>query len=132
MAQERGRILGIGGVFYKARDRARLMAWYREALGLEIPEGEEAFGLVFTPHAMLAHKGAATVWSPFAADTDYFAPSTKEFMINFCVDDLDAVLARLAQHGCTPTWRDDDDPNGRFAHVMDPEGTKLELWQPRG
>jgi predicted enzyme related to lactoylglutathione lyase len=125
-----GRILGIGGVFFKARNRPALLAWYRDVLGLDLPQEEESWGVMFPAGAMAMVKGAGSVWSPFAADSDYFAPSTKEFMINFCVDDLDAVLERLERHGVTPSWRDDEDPNGRFAHILDPEGLKLELWQP--
>jgi predicted enzyme related to lactoylglutathione lyase len=131
MAKATGRVLGIGGVFFKARDRKALMAWYREVLGFDLPADGEGWGVMFPAEAMTLVAGAGSVWSPFAADTDYFAPSTKEFMINLCVDDLDAVLERLARHNVEPVWREDGDPNGRFAHVIDPEGTKLELWQPR-
>jgi predicted enzyme related to lactoylglutathione lyase len=119
------RVLGVGGVFFKARDQAPLLAWYRDVLGLEI---EEWGGTVFRPEAMVAQPGAGTVFSPFPADTDYFAPSTKEFMINLAVDDLDGVLARCTEHGVKVLGRFDD-ANGRFAHILDPEGTKIELWQ---
>jgi predicted enzyme related to lactoylglutathione lyase len=70
------------------------------------------------------------VFSPFEADTTYFAPSTKDFMINLAVDDLDGILARCAQQGVEASVFPDQ-PNGRFAHILDPEGTKIELWQPR-
>lgn len=122
-----GKILGIGGVFLKVRDSAALGAWYRDALGLDL---QSWGGAVFEPAPMAAQAGAATVFSLFAADTDYFAPSAKELMINFAVDDLDAVLARLAQHGVTPIKRLDES-HGRFAHILDPEGTKIELWEPK-
>lgn len=70
------------------------------------------------------------LWSPFAADTKYFAPSDKPFMLNFRVDDLDAMLARLRAEGVTVDDRVDDSEFGRFGRIMDPEGTCIELWQP--
>ena len=120
-------VLGIGGIFFKARDPAALSKWYADVLGIEMLDWGGAF---LTPEAMAAHPGAGTVFSPFKADTTYFAPSTKEFMINFAVDDLDGVLARAAQHGVTATVMPDE-PNGRFAHIVDPDGTKIELWEPK-
>ena len=79
---------------------------------------------------MAAHAGAATVFSPFKQDTKYFEPSTKDFMINFAVDDLEAVLASCKKHGVEAKVMPDE-PNGRFAHISDPEGTRIELWQPK-
>ena len=67
----------------------------------------------------------------FSADTEYFAPSDKDFMFNLMVDDLDGILARCAEHGVTPVKTFPDEANGRFAHIMDPEGRKVELWEPR-
>jgi predicted enzyme related to lactoylglutathione lyase len=121
------KVLGIGGVFFKAKDPVALAAWYRDVIGLE---SEEWGGTVFRPEAMAAQPGAATVFSAFGADTDYFAPSTKDFMINLAVDDLDGILANCAKHGVEATVMPDE-PNGRFAHILDPEGTKIELWQPK-
>lgn len=121
------RVLGIGGIFFKARDAAALNAWYRDALGLDM---QDWGGAIIRPDAMAAHPGAATVFSAFKADTTYFEPSTKDFMINLAVDDLDAILARAAQHGVEAKILPDE-PNGRFAHIIDPEGTKIELWQPK-
>ena len=120
------RVLGIGGVFFKSKDPGALAGWYRDVLGLEL---EDWGGIVFRPGAMAAHPGAATVFSPFETDTTYFAPSTREFMINLAVDDLDAMLASCAAHGVDATVLPDE-TNGRFAHVLDPDGTKIELWQP--
>ena len=120
------RVLGIGGVFFKAKDPVALGGWYRDVLGLEM---EAWGGLVFTPEPMATHPGAATVFSTFPADTAYFAPSTKDFMINLAVDDLDGILERCAVHGVAVTGRSEDE-NGRFAHLLDPEGTAIELWQP--
>ena len=121
------RVLGIGGVFFKSKDPGALTNWYRDVLGLEV---QDWGGTVFRPEAMAAHPGAGTVFSPFGADTDYFAPSTREFMINLAVDDLDGILANCAKHGVEAKVLPDE-PNGRFAHILDPEGTKIELWQPK-
>jgi predicted enzyme related to lactoylglutathione lyase len=121
------RVLGVGGIFFKARDPAALGAWYRDALGLDVKDWG---GAIILPDAMAAHPGAATIFSPFKADTTYFEPSTKDFMINLAVDDLDGMLARLAQHGVEAKVLPDE-ANGRFAHIVDPEGTKIELWQPK-
>ena len=122
------RVLGVGGVFFKTGDAAALREWYGRVLGLSF---EEWGGVVFTPEAAANHPGAATVFASFPADTDYFEPSTREFMFNLMVDDLDAVVARCEQHGVTPLRRFDAEANGRFVHIMDPEGRKLELWQPK-
>ena len=121
------RVLGVGGVFFKSKDPAGLIGWYRDVLGVE---PQDWGGVVFTPEAMAAHPGAATIFSPFEADTTYFEPSTREFMINLAVDDLDGILASCARHGVEATVMPDQ-PNGRFAHILDPEGTKIELWQPQ-
>jgi predicted enzyme related to lactoylglutathione lyase len=120
-------VLGIGGVFFKSRDQAVLREWYGRVLGLSF---ESWGGVVFRPELAADHPGAATVFSSFEAETDYFKPSTSEFMINLMVDDMDGVLARCAQHGVTPLLQMDE-ANGRFAHILDPEGRKLELWEPK-
>jgi predicted enzyme related to lactoylglutathione lyase len=121
------RVLGLGGVFWKSRDPQTLLAWYRDVLGLEVTGWG---GVIFAPATMAAHEGAATVFAPFAADSDYFAPSEKPFMFNLAVDDLDGVLASCRAHDVSPI-KVSDEANGRFAHMVDPEGTKIELWQPR-
>ena len=121
------RVLGIGGVFFKSRDPGALTAWYRDVIGLEL---EDWGGVVFRPEAMAGHPGAATVLSAFEAESTYFEPSTRDFMINLAVDDLDGILASCAAHGVDVKVLPDE-PNGRFAHLLDPEGTKIELWQPK-
>ncbi len=120
-------VLGLGGLFFRSADPAAMREWYGKVLGIPF----EPWGVVFTPDAAAAHPGAGTVLSPFAADTDYFAPSDKEFMFNLMVDDLDGMLARCAEHGVTPVKTFPDEANGRFAHIMDPEGRKIELWEPK-
>jgi predicted enzyme related to lactoylglutathione lyase len=121
------KVLGLGGLFFKSPDPKALNDWYASVLGI----AAEPWGIVFTPDAPAAHPGAATVFSPFKADTDYFEPSQKEFMFNLMVDDLDGMLARCAEHGVTPVKIFPDEANGRFAHIMDPEGHKIELWEPK-
>ena len=122
--QPAGRITGLGGVFFKSRDPAALAAWYRETLGIGV-EGWD--GAMFAP----APDGPPfQLWSPFQESSDYFAPSPAPFMINFAVDDLDAFLVRLAGKGVEILKRDDSDANGKFAWILDPDGTKLELWEP--
>jgi predicted enzyme related to lactoylglutathione lyase len=121
------RVLGIGGIFFKSKDPAGLLNWYRDVIGLEL---QDWGGVLLFPQAMADHPGAATVFSPFKQDTKYFEPSTKDFMINFAVDDLEGVLASCARHGVEAKVMPDE-PNGRFAHIMDPEGTRIELWQPK-
>lgn len=122
------KVLGVGGVFFKVRDKDALMAWYGKVLGLDVlPYGI----VVFTPAMASSHAGAATVFSAFAADSDYFDPSTRDFMVNLMVDDLDGMVARCKEHGVQHLKVLPDEPNGRFAHLMDPEGIKIELWQPK-
>lgn len=122
------KVLGVGGVFFKSKDGKAMQDWYSRVLGLEFHDWG---GVVFTPDAAAAHPGAGTVFSPFKADTDYFAPSDKDYMFNLMVDDLDGILARAKSEGVEPIKMFPDEMNGRFAHIMDPEGRKIELWQPR-
>lgn len=121
------KVIGLGGLFFKSADPAAMREWYASVLGIPFEE----WGMVFTPDAAAAHPGAGTVFSPFSADTEYFAPSGKEFMFNLMVDDLDGILARCAEHGVVPVRTFDPEPNGKFAHIMDPEGRKIELWEPK-
>ena len=115
-------VLGIGGVFVRSKDPDALRAWYRDLLGLDIQDWGGA-QLWSTP-------GTYGVWSAFRADTTYFAPSEREFMVNLRVDDLDALLARLRAAGARVLDRREDSSDGTFGYVVDPDGTLLELWQP--
>lgn len=121
------KVTGIGGVFFKSRDHAALGEWYRDRLGVELqPFG----GVVFRWHDDPKVSVGYTVLSPFAADTEYFAPSDKPFMLNLRVDDLEGLLASLRAAGERVLERRADEPNGKFGYVLDPEGTLLELWEP--
>ena len=125
-AEPAGRITGVGGVFFKAKDPKALAAWYRDVLGLPL----EAWGGAALRYDAPKHP-PALIWNAFPASTTYFAPSTGAFMINYAVDDMDALLARLQTKGVAILKRADDDPNGRFAWILDPEGNKIELWEPK-
>ena len=120
-----GHITGIGGVFFKAKDPKALSAWYRDVLGLPLKAWGGAELRYDAPD-----RPPALIWSPFPASTDYFAPSTSTFMVNYAVDDLEAFLTRLRAKGVAVLSQADDDANGKFAWVLDPEGNKVELWQP--
>ena len=120
------RITGLGGVFFKARDPKALSAWYRDVLGLPV----ETWGGSLLPYDAPGHP-PHVVFSPFAQDSGYFAPSTRDYMINFAVDDLDAFVAMQDAKGVALLGRDDSDPHGRFAWIVDPEGTKIELWEAK-
>ncbi len=122
------KVLGVGGVFFKSRDGEAVREWYGRVLGMEFSDWG---GALFLPQIAAAHPGAATVFSSFKHDTDYFAPSDKEFMFNLMVDDLDAELARAKAEGVEPVKLFPDEANGKFAHIMDLEGRKIELWQPK-
>ena len=121
------RVIGVGGVFFRSKDSAALTKWYSDVLGMPM---EEWGGIILRPQPMADHPGAATVFAPFKQDTTYFEPSKKDFMINLALDDLEGVLASCTKHGVEAKVLPDE-PNGRFAHIMDPEGNKLELWQPK-
>jgi len=115
--QQPGHITGIGGVFFRAKDRERLANWYRTVLGLPVTD------------AATAQLGP-TVWAAFDRETAYFGPSYPTYMINYRVDDLDAALQRLRNDGMHVAPEIDEDDYGRFAWATDPEGNRFELWQP--
>lgn len=124
-AEPAGHITGIGGVFVKSKDPKALARWYRDVLGVPV---EAWGGAAFKTDA--AGHPPVVVWNAVRDTSSYMAPSTREFMINFAVDDLDAYLARLKEKGVTVLKRDDSDPSGKFAWILDPDGVKIELWQP--
>jgi predicted enzyme related to lactoylglutathione lyase len=112
------KIVGIGGVFFKADDTAALSRWYADNLGVDVDPN---------------YGGAQydmTIWSIMKTSTKYFDPSTKPFMINYRVANLDAMLAQLRQNGCAVDDKIDESEFGRFGWVMDPEGNRVELWEP--
>jgi predicted enzyme related to lactoylglutathione lyase len=119
------KVRGIGGVFFKSKDPKALSKWYADHLGVPV----EDWGGAAFPWSDPTGK-AVTVWNAFSADTGYFAPSTAPFMINFRVDDLDAMLAQLRALGDTVDDKVEASEFGKFGWVMDPDGNRIELWQP--
>jgi catechol 2,3-dioxygenase-like lactoylglutathione lyase family enzyme len=122
------RVTGIGGIFIKAQDPEAMKAWYKRHLGLDI---QGWGGVVFRWHTPeRPEPEGATVWSVFPASSNYFAPSQAPFMVNYRVDDLHGLLALLRQEGCRVEDKVQDSEYGKFGWVIDPEGNKVELWQP--
>jgi predicted enzyme related to lactoylglutathione lyase len=123
------RVTGIGGVFFKSTgDHRALAAWYRDNLGIELKPWGGA--VLKWPEDRNEDQGM-TVWHVAAPDTKWFAPSASSFMINYRVEDLDGLLARLRDNGAQVVGGPEAHENGRFAWVMDPDGNKVELWEPR-
>lgn len=121
------RVTGIGGIFFKCKDPKQVREWYQKHLGLNTNE----YGSVFEWYqgADSTQKGFLQ-WSPFKETTKYFAPSTKDFMINYRVDDLEALVAELKKEGVIITDTLEVYDYGKFIHIMDIEGNKIELWEP--
>jgi predicted enzyme related to lactoylglutathione lyase len=128
MSDNTEKVTGIGGIFFRVRDPQRMSAWYREHLGICAKDGHADF--VWREHERPNEIGR-TVWSVFPADTDYFGPSRPAFMINYRVSNLDQMLAKLRLGGITVDKVEDYD-YGRFAWITDPEGNRIELWEPKG
>ncbi len=118
------KVLGIGGVFFRAKDPTALGQWYLEHLGITPPPA--SYGA-----ASWEQEGGPTVFAPFPADTKYFGRSEQAWMINFRVADLDAMVAELRAAGVEVEVDPETYPNGRFARLADPEGNPIELWEPK-
>lgn len=122
------RVIGIGGIFFQAEDPKALGAWYREHLGIDVQDwGGAAFEWVDGDGNPV--KGT-TAWSVSPTDADDFSPSTSPFMVNYRVADLAALLQALRDEGCNVLGQSDDSEYGKFGWVLDPEGNKVELWEP--
>ena len=124
------RVTGIGGVFFKARDPKSLAAWYQKALGVDLMAGAPFAKFPWRERDDSSRVGS-TAWSLFSSETKYFAPSTAPFMINYRVNNLEGLLSRLRAAGVTIEGKVVEDFNGKFGWVMDPEGNKVELWEPK-
>jgi predicted enzyme related to lactoylglutathione lyase len=121
------RVTGIGGIFFKAKDPAALKAWYSKYLGMRMG----GYGANFEWHqGMDSTKKGFTTWALFKETTKYFQPSEKEFMINYRVEGLDQLLANMKAGGILPVDSVQKVSYGSFVHIMDPEGNKIELWEP--
>ena len=122
------RVTGIGGIFFKAQDPGVLRSWYKEHLGIDVQDwGGAAFRWTDAGGNPVA---GTTVWNISSATGDYFAPSTSPFMINYRVADLHALLAVLREEGCDVLDKVEESEFGKFGWVLDPEGNKVELWEP--
>lgn len=121
------KVTGIGGIFFKTKDPKKISDWYGENLGLVINPYGSVFE--FRQGAAPDKKGYA-VWSPFKEDTDYFAPSEEPYMVNYRVADLKALIADLREKGVKIVGEIEEFEYGKFAHIIDPEGRKIELWEP--
>lgn len=125
MDNSKGRILGIGGIFFKSNDPKTDKAWYADNLGLN---GND-YGVTFEYKNANDNSTQYLQWSPFSDDSTYFEPSNNEFMINYVVDDLDAFLDKLAAKGIQPVGEIIRESYGNFAHILDGNGRKIELWE---
>ncbi len=124
---EQGRILGIGGIFFKSGNQQEMKDWYAKHLGL----ADSGHGVMLPWREKdNPESEQMTIWSIFSGSTKYFEPSQASFMVNYIVDDLDALLGRLANEGVKIDPKRQDESYGKFAWIYDPDGNKIELWQP--
>lgn len=117
------KVLGIGGLFFRAEDPKALAKWYADHLGVsEVPQSYD--------EACWQQEAGATVFAPFERETEYFGSRHQQWMVNFRVRDLDAMVAQLRAAGISVDVHKETLPNGRFARLADPEGNPIELWEP--
>jgi predicted enzyme related to lactoylglutathione lyase len=121
------KVIGVGGVFIKSRDSVALNEWYKKHLGFDITPYGTTFDWADVDGKV---KNGLTQWNLFPESTDYFAPSTKEFMINYIVDDLQALFGQLMIEEVNILDSIDDTEYGKFLHILDIEGNKIQLWEP--
>lgn len=123
------RVLGLGGLFMSSKDAEATKAWYAKVFDMPVND-YGGFDFLHADTAAPFPRAARTVFTAFEATSDYFAPSTESFMLNLIVDDLQGVLAKLKDHGIEPVQPSESFEYGHFAWIMDPDGRKIELWQP--
>jgi predicted enzyme related to lactoylglutathione lyase len=124
------RVTGIGGIFFKAKNPKKLANWYKKHLGLPIDGSYGGYSIEWNKENKQPGNGY-TIWSPFQEDTDYMAPSNKDFMFNFIVDDLKNLMKTLESEGIKQTGEIIDTEFGKFSWIIDPENNKVELWEPK-
>ena len=122
------KVTGIGGIFFKCKDPKQMNEWYKTHLGFDTKPWGTNFE--WRDDANPDKKGS-TAWSTFPETTKYFEPSAKEFMVNYRVDDIEALVEQLKTEGVTIVDQIEDSDFGKFVHIMDPEGNKLQLWEPK-
>jgi predicted enzyme related to lactoylglutathione lyase len=120
------RVTGIGGIFFKSPDAPRLSAWYEKHLGLKADQG----CVIFKWREREADANGSTVWSIFPGNTKYFDPSPNPFMVNYRVENLDGLLETLKAEGVTVAPERENSEYGQFAWIIDPDGNRIELWEP--
>ena len=122
------KVTGIGGIFFKSKDPKAVNEWYKTHLGFDTTP----YGTSFEWRDLEdpAKKGL-TQWNPFAESTTYFAPSLKDFMINYRVENIEALVAELKNEGVTIVDNIEDSDYGKFVHIIDIEGNKIQLWEPK-
>ena len=123
------RVTGIGGIFFKSKDPKAIKEWYAKHLGFIIADDGST---LFESKQPGTNKTCYTVWSPFKETTDYFKPSEKQFMFNYRVENLEALLAELKKEGVEVIGEIQEFSFGKFGYILDPEGNKIELWEPMG
>ena len=123
------RVTGIGGIFFKCNDPEKIKQWYRNHLGFEVDQYGAVFRWIEVDNRD-AEVPAVTAWSPFSEDTKYFAPSSKPYMFNYRVENLNELLEVLVQEGVEVVGEIEEYPYGKFGWILDPEGNKIELWEP--
>ena len=127
MEDKKGKVTGVGGVFFKCKDPDKLKEWYRDHLGLEV----DKYGVLFSYEKDPAPgKKAYLQWSPFKEETDYFEPSKKDFMVNYRVVNLEALAKELKANGVKILDDIETYDYGKFLHILDLENNKIELWEP--
>ena len=126
-SNESKKVTGIGGIFFKCKEPKKVREWYQKNLGINTNQ----YGAMFEWYQGAdSTKKGFTQWSPFNEKTKYFEPSTKDYMINYRVENLDALVKELKQNGVTVVDTIESFDYGKFVHILDVEGNKLELWQP--
>lgn len=121
------KVTGIGGVFFKCKDPKKMTEWYQQHLGLNT----NPYGATFEWYEDAAgEKPAQTQWTPFPQTSTYFEPSSKDFMINYRVENLEALVTMLREEGVTILDAIETYDYGKFVHILDAEGNKVQLWQP--
>lgn len=124
------RVTGLGGVFFKSKDPEAIKEWYGKHLGLPVNEYGAMFQW-FEVHNKEAKEPASTTWSPFKEDSKYFNPSEKPYMFNYRVENLSELMKLLKEEGVQVIGEIEEYPYGKFGWILDPEGNKIELWEPK-
>ncbi len=125
------KVTGIGGIFFKCKDPNAVNEWYKTHLGFDTSPYGTSFEWLEMDAAGAGTKKGLTQWNPFKESTKYFEPSVKDFMINYRVENLEALVAQLKDEGVTIVDKIEDTDYGKFVHILDIEGHKVELWEPK-